>query len=186
MELFHSIHASVGTHVEVGDTPVNLSPVAVGSGRRCSRWQAAVGDGARVPVGPIDTASLDMDIHGINADALVALECLLVSRMGVPREQAADLIVISNVQDLVLRAWRNKRSGLGLWDGDVHPTQLSSFHMNGVLSPSRTICSGQKLLLTLPAQGCRLQPQPLDLLLSSPELIHCDLLLSAKKLTLPL
>lgn len=38
-----------------------------------------VGDGACVPVGPIDTAGLDMDIHGIDADTLVTLEGLLVS-----------------------------------------------------------------------------------------------------------
>lgn len=93
----------------MGDTPVNLSSVSVGSGRRGSRWQAAIGDGACVPVGPIDTASLDVDIHGINADTLITLEGLLVSRMGVPGEQAADLIVISNVQDLVLRAWKGNR-----------------------------------------------------------------------------
>lgn len=97
----------------MGDTPVNLSPVAVGSGGRCGRWQAAVGDGARVPVGPIDTAGFDVDIHGINADTLVTLEGLLVSRMGVTGEQAADLIVIGDVEDLILRAWMGKRPGVG-------------------------------------------------------------------------
>lgn len=88
----------------MGDTSVNLSPVAIGSGGRSSRGQAAVGDGACVPVGPIDTASLDMDIHSVDADSLVTLEGLLISRMGVTGEQAADLIVISYVQDLILRA----------------------------------------------------------------------------------
>lgn len=58
-----------------------------------------------MPVGPIDTASLDMDIHGVDADSLVTLEGLLISRMGVTGEQAADLIVISYVQDLILRAF---------------------------------------------------------------------------------
>lgn len=67
-----------GAHIEVGDTPVNLSPMPIGSGRRRSRWQAAEGDGARVPVGPVDAASLDVDIHGIDADALITLEGLLV------------------------------------------------------------------------------------------------------------
>ena len=71
-------HPRLGTHIEVGDAPVNLSPVAIGSGGWCSRGQAAVGDGACVPVGPVDAASLDMDIHGIDADALVTLEGLLI------------------------------------------------------------------------------------------------------------
>ena len=62
----------------MGDTPVDLPPVAVGSGRRGGRGQAPVGDWARVPVSPVDTAGLDMDIHGIYADTLIALECLLV------------------------------------------------------------------------------------------------------------
>lgn len=106
-------HPRWGAHIEVGDTPVNLSPVAVGSGGRCGRWQAAVGDGARVPVGPIDTAGLDMDIHGIDTDTLVTLEGLLVSRMGVTGEQAADLIVVGDVEDLILRAWTGKRPGVG-------------------------------------------------------------------------
>lgn len=126
----------LGAYIEVGDTPVNLSPVAIGSGGRRGRRQAAVGDGARVPVGPIDTASFDVDIHGINADTLVTLEGLLISRMGVTGEQAADLIVVSNVQDLILRACRGKRSDvrrgeagargqgwglLGLVLGGAHP-----------------------------------------------------------------
>lgn len=83
-------HPRLGAHIKVGDTPVNLSPVAIGSGGRCSRWQAAVGDGARVPIGPVDAASLDMDIHGIDADTLITLEGLLISRMGVTGEQASD------------------------------------------------------------------------------------------------
>lgn len=79
-------HPRLGAHIEVGDAPVNLSPVAIGSGGRRCRGQAAVGDGARVPVGPVDVASLDVDIHGIDADALVTLEGLLVSRMRVAGE----------------------------------------------------------------------------------------------------
>lgn len=66
-----------------------------------------------MPVGPVDAASLDMDIHGIDADALVTLEGLLISRMGVAGEQAADLIVVSNIQDLILRAWRDKSPDVG-------------------------------------------------------------------------
>ena len=54
-----------------------------------------------MPVGPVDAASLDVDIHGIDADALVTLEGLLISRMGVAGEQAADLIVVSDIQDLI-------------------------------------------------------------------------------------
>lgn len=109
-------HPRLGTHIEVGDAPVNLSPMAIGSGGRCSRGQAAVGDGACVPVGPVDAASLDVDIHGIDADALVTLEGLLISRMGVAGEQAADLIVVSDIQDLILRAWRDKSPDVG-WQG---------------------------------------------------------------------
>lgn len=33
--------------------------------------------------------------------------------MGVTGEQAADLIVVSDVQDLILRAWRDKRPDVG-------------------------------------------------------------------------
>jgi hypothetical protein len=79
MELFHPVYVRMGAYIEMGDTPVDLSPVTVRSGRRCSRWQASIGDGACVPVGPIDAASLDMDIHGINADTLITLEGLLIS-----------------------------------------------------------------------------------------------------------
>lgn len=104
------LHPRLGAHIEVGDTSVNLSPVAIGSSGRRGRGQAAVGDGARVPVGPIDTASLDVDVHGIDAHSLVTLEGLLVSRVRVTGEQAADLIVVSNVQDLIFRAWRGERS----------------------------------------------------------------------------
>lgn len=67
-----------GAHIKVGDAPVNLSPVTIGSGGRRSGGQAAVGDGARVPVGPVDAARLDVHIHGVDADALIALEGLLV------------------------------------------------------------------------------------------------------------
>lgn len=94
----------LGAHIEVGDTSVNLPPVSIRSGGRSGRWQAAVGDGACVPVGPIDPACLDVDIHSINANTLITLEGLLISRMWMAGEQAADLIVISDVQDLVLRA----------------------------------------------------------------------------------
>lgn len=66
-----------------------------------------------MPVGPIDTAGLDMDIHGIDADTFVTLEGLLVSRMGVTGEQAADLIVIGDVEDLILGAWTGERPGVG-------------------------------------------------------------------------
>lgn len=78
VELFHPISDRLYTYIEVGDTPVDLPPVTVGSGRRGSRWQAPVGDGACVPISPVDTASLDMDIHGVYADTLVALEGLLI------------------------------------------------------------------------------------------------------------
>ena len=69
-----------------------------------------------MPVGPVDAASLDVDIHGIDADALVTLEGLLISRMGVAGEQAAYLIVVSDIQDLILRAWRDKSPDVG-WQG---------------------------------------------------------------------
>lgn len=78
-EVCSGIHVWRYTHIEVGDTSVDLPPVTVGSGGRCGRWQAAEGDGARVPVGPVDTAGLNMDVHGIDADALVTLEGLLIS-----------------------------------------------------------------------------------------------------------
>lgn len=100
-----------------------------------------------MPVGPVDTASLDVDIHGIDADTLVTLEGLLVSRMGVAGEQAADLIVVSDIQDLILRAWRDKSPDVG-GDGSagwglsglvlertgqaVLPPQSHPFHINNV------------------------------------------------------
>lgn len=115
-----------------------------------------------MPVGPVDTASLDVDIHGIDADTLVTLEGLLVSRMGVAGEQAADLIVVSDIQDLILRAWRDKSPDVG-GDGStgwglsglvleragqaVLPPQSHPFHINNVsllIKPSdvaRSVCS---------------------------------------------
>lgn len=88
---------SLGTYIEMGDTTVELPPVTVGSGRRSSWWQAPIGDCACVPVSPVDAACLDVDIHGIYSDTLITLEGLLVGRLRVPREQAANLVVISNV-----------------------------------------------------------------------------------------
>lgn len=169
------LHPRLGAHIEVGDTSVNLSPVAIGSSGRRGRGQAAVGDGARVPVGPIDTASLDVDVHGVDAHSLVTLEGLLVSRVRVTGEQAADLIVISNVQDLIFRAWRGERSDVRCGErqgqearpgrqgwGAVGPslgrnvpetcsyTQPSPFHTNNVFSPNQTICTSQEPLLNPP------------------------------------
>lgn len=120
----------LGIYIEVSDAPVDLPPVTVGSGRRCSGWQAPIGDRARVPVGPVDTAGLDVNIHGVYADALIALEGLLVGRVGVPGEQAADLIVISNVEDLVLGACQRQRLPVRwAWKVEARAQGLSSTHM---------------------------------------------------------
>lgn len=131
----------LGIYIEVSDAPVDLPPVTVGSGRRCSRWQAPIGDRARVPVGPVDTAGLDVNIHGVYPDALIALEGLLVGRVGVPGEQATDLIVISNVKDLVLGACQSQRPPVRwAWKVGAIAQGLSSTHMTkywGKMTSSR-------------------------------------------------
>lgn len=58
------------------------------------------GDASRVPVCPEDTVGFDVEVHGVDANAGVALEGLLVAPVGHPRVQATDFIVVSNVEDL--------------------------------------------------------------------------------------
>lgn len=55
-----------------------------------------------MPVGPVDAICLDMDVHGVDAHVSVALENLLVTPVGRGRVQAADFIVVSDVQKLSL------------------------------------------------------------------------------------
>ena len=62
-----------------------------------------------VPVGPVDAVGLDVQVHGVNAHVGVALEDLLVAPVRHRRVQAADLIVISDVEHL---SWSWGRTGV--------------------------------------------------------------------------
>lgn len=94
------------THTEVGGHAVNLPAVAIGVGVGVGRGvQLAVGDLARVPVCPEDLVALDVDIHGVDSHVLVSPEGLLVGGVGVEGVNAADLVIVRDVQHLVCRSW---------------------------------------------------------------------------------
>lgn len=86
----------------------------VGRGRR-QGWPLEFigGNAAGVPVGPKDAVGLDMHVHRINSNAGVALEGLLVPPVGHARVQAADLVIVSYVEDLptAVNVWMEKRCG---------------------------------------------------------------------------
>lgn len=93
-----------GSYLQVGDPALALPPAAVGiggGGGGGGRARELVGgDAARVPVGPEDAVGLDVQVHGVDTHAGVALEGLLVAPVGHPGVQAADLVVVSDVEDL--------------------------------------------------------------------------------------
>lgn len=55
-----------------------------------------------MPVGPVDAVCLDVDVHGVDAHVSIALENLLITPVRYGRVQAADLIVIGDIQKLPL------------------------------------------------------------------------------------
>lgn len=55
-----------------------------------------------MPVGPVDAICLDVDVHGVDAHVSIALENLLVAPVRYGRVQAADFIVIADIQKLSL------------------------------------------------------------------------------------
>lgn len=55
-----------------------------------------------MPVGPVNAIRLHVQVHGINAHVGITLEDLLIVPVWHGRVQAADFIVISDVEDLSL------------------------------------------------------------------------------------
>lgn len=73
-----------------------------------------------MPVRPVDAVCLDVDVHGVDAHVSIALENLLVTPVRYGRVQAADFIVVGDIQKLSLSCggikptlwWRqNKQAG---------------------------------------------------------------------------
>lgn len=86
----------------------------VGRGRRQGRSLEFIGGNATcVPVGPKDAVGLDVHVHRVNSNAGVALESLLVPPVGHARVQAADLVIVSYVENLptAVNVWMEKRCG---------------------------------------------------------------------------
>ena len=65
-----------------------------------------------MPVGPEDLVGLDVQVHGVDADVGVALERLLVQPVGPAGVQAADLVVICDVEHLPV--------AVEIWNGSSH------------------------------------------------------------------
>lgn len=65
-----------------------------------------------MPVGPEDAVGLHVQVHRIDTNTGVPLERLLITPVGHSRVQAADFIVISNVENLsaAVHAWEERRS----------------------------------------------------------------------------
>lgn len=55
-----------------------------------------------MPVRPVYAICLDVDVHGVDAHVSIALENLLVAPVWYGRVQAADFIVIGDVEKLSL------------------------------------------------------------------------------------
>lgn len=89
-------------YLQVGDPALILASVLRRVGGRRGRriWQIIRGNASGVPVGPEDAVCLDVQIHGINSDACIALEDLLIAPVRHPRIQAPDFIIISYVENL--------------------------------------------------------------------------------------
>lgn len=89
-------------YLHVRHSGVGLSTVAIVVGRERGRGQIVGRNTPRVPVGPVDAICLDVDVHGVDAHVSVTLENLLVTPVGHGRVQAADFVVVSDVQKLSL------------------------------------------------------------------------------------
>lgn len=92
-------------YLQVGDPGVTLTSVSVAVGGRRRRRQIIGRDAARVPVCPVNAVCLDVQVHGVDAHVGVTLEVLLIAPVRHGRVQAADLVVVSYVEDLS-RSWR--------------------------------------------------------------------------------
>lgn len=90
------------THLHICHPRVGLSTVAIVVGRERGGRQIVGGNAPRVPVGPVDAICLDVDVHGVDAHVSIALEDLLVAPVRYGRVQAADFIVIGDIQKLSL------------------------------------------------------------------------------------
>lgn len=64
-----------------------------------------------MPVGPEDAVGLDVQVHGVDAHVGVTLERLLVHPVGHTGVQAANLVVISDVEHLPvdIQTWQRDR-----------------------------------------------------------------------------
>lgn len=90
------------TYLQVGDPGLGLASVTVAIRGGGGRGQIIGGNAPRVPVCPVNAVRLDVQVHGVNAHIGVALEDLLITPVWHGRVQAADLIVVSNIQHLSL------------------------------------------------------------------------------------
>lgn len=89
------LHTFDQHYLQVGD------PALTRGGGRCGRsWKFIGGDAARVPVGPEDAVGFDMQVHRIDTHTGIALEGLLIMPVGHAGVQAADFIVVGDVENL--------------------------------------------------------------------------------------
>lgn len=72
--------------------------VAIGGGG--GRGQIIGRNAACVPVCPVNAVRLDMQVHGIDTHVGITLEDLLIAPVWHGGVQAADLIVVSDVEHL--------------------------------------------------------------------------------------
>lgn len=77
-----------------------MPSVAIAVGGGVGGRQIKGRNAPRVPVCPVNAIGLDMKVHGVNAHVSITLEDLLIAPVGYGRVQAADLIVVGDVQDL--------------------------------------------------------------------------------------
>ena len=92
----------VHPYLHVCHSGVSLSTVAIVIGGKGGGRQIVRRNAPSVPVGPVDAICLDVDVHGVNAHISIALENLLVPPVRYGRVQAADFIVIGDIQKLSL------------------------------------------------------------------------------------
>lgn len=86
------------TYLHVCDPGVGLSSIPIVVGRERGGGQIVGGNAPRVPVRPINAVCLDVDVHGVDAHVSIALENLLVTPVRYGRVQAADFIVVGDIQ----------------------------------------------------------------------------------------
>lgn len=87
-------------YLQVGDPGSSLTSVAIAVGGRGGRGQIIGRYAACVPIGPVNTVGLDVNVHSINANICISLENLLIAPVWHARVQATNLVVICNVEHL--------------------------------------------------------------------------------------